>query len=141
MKRQISGLSKIDVGPEIPSGSYLVRIQHARYCWHRQKPAYELQFCILEPESLKGGAITGCLECKSKALWKLAWMLRDFRYSHELLERDELDDRALIGLEGIMRISHEVINGRSVTRLDGFAPAADWEPESRPSGSQVERIA
>ena len=56
----------------------------------------------------------------------LAWFLRDFRYSRELLDRDEIDTRALIGLEGVVHISHEIARGRSATKLEAFAPAADW---------------
>ena len=54
-----------------------------------------------------GGAISARLYCSSKALWKLAWFFRDFRYDQELLERDEIDVRALVGLQGIIQIAHE----------------------------------
>ena len=62
-----------------------------------------------------------------KMLWRLAWFLRDFHYSQELLERDENDTRALVGLQGVVQISHEIINGRSMVKLEAFAPATDWE--------------
>ena len=32
-----------------------------------------------------------------------------------------------IGLQGIVRVSHTVLNGHSFLNFDGFAPAADWE--------------
>ena len=49
--------------------------------------------------------------------------------SHELsgLGRDELDEKALLGLQGIVRVSHTVLNGHSFLNFDGFAPAADWK--------------
>jgi hypothetical protein len=126
MKRQIHGLSS-PLTADIPDGVYLVKVQRAQYRWHKQKPFYELSFYILQPDVFVGGAIVARLLSSPKMLWKLAWFLRDFRYSHELLERDEIDTRALIGLQGVVQISHEIVSGRSAVRLEAFAPAADWE--------------
>jgi hypothetical protein len=47
--------------------------------------------------------------------------LRDFGYDVELLGRDEVDERQLVGLEGVVKISHIVFNGASLPRFDGFA--------------------
>jgi len=127
MKRQIHGLSGASVSSDISDGVYLVRVQRAQYRWHKQKPFYELSFYVLQPEAFVGGAITARLYCSPKLLWKFAWFLRDFRYSQELLERDEIDTRALVGLQGVVQISHEIINGRSMVKLEAFAPATDWE--------------
>jgi hypothetical protein len=60
-------------------------------------------------------------------LWKLNWFLRDFGYDTELLGRDEVDERQLVGLKGVVKISHIDFNGASLLRLDGFAPAGQWE--------------
>jgi hypothetical protein len=60
-------------------------------------------------------------------LWKLNWFLRDFGYDAELLGRDEIDEKSLIGLRGVVKISHTVVSGTSLLNLDGFAPAAQWE--------------
>ena len=62
-----------------------------------------------------------------KALWKLNWFLRDFGYDTELLGRDEVDETQLLGLKGVVKISHIVFNGASLLRFDGFAPAGRWE--------------
>jgi len=126
MKRQIHGLSS-PLAADIPDGVYLVRVQRAHYRWHKQKPSYELSFYVLQPELFVGGAIVARLSSAPKTLWKLAWFLRDFRYSHELLERDEIDTRALIGLQGVIQMSHEIVSGQSAVKLEAFAPAADWE--------------
>ena len=126
MKRQIHGLSS-PLTADIPAGVYLVRVQRAQYRWHRHKPSYELNFYILQPDELVGGSIVARLFSSPRTLWKLAWFLRDFRYSRELLERDEIDTRALIGLQGVVQISHEIVSGRSTVKLEAFAPAADWE--------------
>jgi len=61
--------------------------------------------------------------------------LRDFGYNADLLGRDELDEKALLGLQGIVRVSHTVLNGHSFLNFDGFAPAGDWE-EFAPATSQ-----
>ena len=63
----------------------------------------------------------------SKALWKLGWFLRDFLYDSELLGREEVDEKALSGLRGVVKISHATVNGTSLLNLDGFAPASQWE--------------
>ncbi len=36
--------------------------------------------------------------------------------------RDEIDEKALMGLRGIVRISRTTLNGRSFLNLGGFAP-------------------
>src|SRR5438045_8804920 len=109
MKRQIQGLSDSSLSSELSDGVYLVRVRRAQYHWHKQKPFYELSFYVLQPEAFVGGAITARLYCSPKLLWKFAWFLRDFRYSQELLERDEIDARALLGLNGVLQISHEIV--------------------------------
>jgi len=59
-------------------------------------------------------------------LWKFSWFLRDFGYDAELFGREEIEDKALIGLSGVVKVSHAVVNGRSLLNLDAFAPAAAW---------------
>jgi len=57
-------------------------------------------------------------------MWKLGWFLRDFLYDPELLSQDEIDEHALRGLIGVVKISHTVVNGISLVNFDGFAPPA-----------------
>jgi len=78
----------------------------------------------LEPKPLAGNRFTGRLYCTPKALWKLNWFLRDFGYDPELLGRDEIDDKNLVGLCGVVKITHSVVNGNFLLNLDGV-PAAD----------------
>jgi hypothetical protein len=59
-------------------------------------------------------------------LWKLNWFLRDFGYDTELIDRDEVDESQLIGLSGIVKLSHVSISGTSLLRFDGFAPTSRW---------------
>jgi hypothetical protein len=129
MKRQLPGLA--DAGgndrPEIPDGVFLVRVDSAQYRWHTQKPFYVLRLSVLEPKDYVGQAIVGRLYCTQKAMWKLGWFLRDFLYDPELIAHEQVDEKALHGLRGVVKISHTVVNGISLINLDGFAPASQWE--------------
>ena len=129
MKRKLPGLSETAVEPRsaIPDGVFLVRIASAQYRWHAQKPFYGLRLSILEPQKFKEREIASRLYCTPKAMWKLGWFLRDFLYDPELLRNDEIDERALRGLVGVVKISHTVVNGVSLVNFDGFAPASQWE--------------
>jgi len=129
MKRQITGLYAADrcAADQIPDGIFLVRVQ--RVCFRRQaqKPYYTLALNILEPSRFADNVISSRLYCNPRALWKLNWFLRDFGHDTELLGRDEVDETHLIGLKGVVKISHIVFNGASLLRLDGFAPVGRWE--------------
>ena len=110
----------------VADGLCLVRVDRAQYRWHKQKPYYVVRFAVLEPKHLAGCLITGRLYCTARAMWKLSWFLRDFGYDTELLGNDEIDDKVLVGLRGVLKISHAVVHGLSVLNLDGFAPANRW---------------
>ena len=129
MRRQITGLHAADrcAADQIPDGLFLVRIHRVQFRRYAQKPYYTLALAILEPRRFADNVISSRLYCSPKALWKLNWFLRDFGYDTELLGRDEVDESQLVGLEGVVKISHIVFNGTSLPRLDGFAPASRWE--------------
>jgi biotin operon repressor len=112
---------------QIPDGVFLVQVQRARFHRQAQKPYYTLTLALLEPGRFSGQFISSRLYCSPKALWKMNWFLRDFGYDAELLGRDEVDERQLVGLKGVVKISHIVLNGSSLIRLDGFASAGRWE--------------
>jgi hypothetical protein len=140
MRRRIQGLHEADPSraTEIPDSLYLVRVERAQYRY-QQKPHYLLRMAVIEPRHFAGRSITGRLYCTPKALWKLNWFLRDFGYDTELIGRDEIDEKSLLGLRGIIKISHAVVNGSSLLNLDGFAPAAQWE-ELSPSSACTQRL-
>jgi len=123
----------------LPGGLVLARVTRVRYRWHRQKPYYEFLFFVIDPQLVRGCHITGRLYCTEKALWKLNWFLRDFGYDSELLERGQVDDRALIGLEGVLKISYATIRGLSVINLDAFAPASSWRELSAEGEPEVKK--
>jgi hypothetical protein len=129
VRRCIQGLHEADqsLAAEVRDGLLLVRVERAYHRWDSRKPFYLLRFSILEPKELTGQSVAGRLYCTPRALWKLNWFLRDFGYDAELLGRDEIDDKNLVGLRGVVKISHVVVNGTSLLNLDGFAPASQWE--------------
>jgi hypothetical protein len=129
LKRQINGLNAADrcATDQIPDGVFLVRVQRVQFRRHAQKPYYTLSLAILEPSRFAGHILSSRLYCSPRALWKLNWFLRNFGYDTELLGRDEVDEPQLVGLNGVVKISHIVINSASLVRLDGFAPAGRWE--------------
>jgi hypothetical protein len=112
---------------------FLVRVEKASYRWHEQKPFLAIQFVVLEPPSFESRSLYGRLYCTRRALWKLDWFLRDFGYDAELLDRDQVDEKALLGLRGVIRTSHTTLYGRSYQNLDAFAPVEEWTPASAES--------
>jgi hypothetical protein len=125
------------VAPQVRDGLLLVRVERAQHRWDSRKPFYLLRFSILEPKELTGHSVTGRLYCTPRALWKLNWFLLDFGYDIELLGQDEIDDKNLVGLRGVIKVSHVVINGTSLLNLDGFAPAGQWEELSSASPASL----
>ena len=141
MRRLITGLRAADrcAADQIPDGIFLVRVQTVSFRRQAQKPYYTLGLTVLEPARFAGHIISSRVYCNPRTLWKLNWFLRDFGYDAELLDRDEVDESQLIGLRGVVKISHIVFNCNSLLRLDGFAPASRWEELSPANldGSQV----
>jgi hypothetical protein len=134
MRRQITGLhAKQDHVNEL-QGLFLVRVERASYHWHPQKPFLSLQFEIVEPASIYSRSFSGRIYCTDRALWKLNWFLRDFGYDPDLLSRDQVDEKALLNLRGVIRTSFTKVNGRSYQNLDAFAPAEEWTV--LPTGSE-----
>lgn len=131
MKRHIPGLHQ-KTRPEngIPEGLFLVRVERASYRYHPQKPFFAISFAIQDPEELMGKTFSGRLYCTPKALWKLSWFLRDFGYDAELLNCDQVDEKVLAGLRGIVKVSYSSVNGHFYLNLDAFASATAWEEVS-----------
>jgi hypothetical protein len=141
MRRQIAGLHAADrcAADQLPDGLFLVRVQKVQFRRQAQKPYYALTLAVLEPLRFSCHVISSRLYCNPKALWKFNWFLNDFGYDVDLLVRDEVDETQLIGLSGVVKISHVIINGTSLLRLDGFVPSSRWEELSPANldGSQV----
>jgi hypothetical protein len=141
MRRHISGLHSRQQNVESNlDGLFLVRVEKSSYRWHPKKPFLALQFVVLEPNSFESRSFSGRLYCTERALWKLNWFLTDFGYDSELLNRDQVDEKAILNLRGVIRTSHTTVNGRSYQNLDAFAPTAEWDAMSCASiGNRVGR--
>jgi len=128
MKRQIPDLhlNKNEVDGKL-EGLFLVRVERARYRWHPRKPFVEIRFAVLEPKPFETRSFSGRLYCTERALWRLNWFLRDFGYDAQLLKDDQVDEKALFNLRGVVRTSYTTLNGHSYQNLDAFASEADWE--------------
>ena len=141
MKRRFPGLHQTVASDSVPDGIYLVRVEHVRYCWNAHKSFYEVRFQVLEPKLFAGHFLSSRLYCTPKALWKLSWFLRDFGYDSELLGRDELDEKALIGLSGVVQIGHVVVHGTSLLNIEAFAPTAQWTKAQFSTSGQDSELA
>jgi hypothetical protein len=109
------------------NGFFLVRVETASFRWHPQKPFLVVRFAILEPAANLNQSFSGRIYCSERALWKLNWFLQDFGYDSGLLGRDQIDEKALINLRGVVRTSVTRFRGGRYQSLDGFAPAGEWE--------------
>jgi len=118
MRRRIEGLHGADKSSAgvFPDGLFLVRVERAQYRWRAQKPHYAVRLAVLEPKELAGHLIAGRLYCTPKALWKLNWFLHDFGYDIELLGRDEIEDKSLVGLRGTLPIVTPPARGTKTLR-------------------------
>ena len=129
MKRYVQGLNQANGSDEegLVEGLYLARVERFSYRWHTRKPYYAATFSVIEPKFLAGSRFCACLYCTPNALWKLNWFLRDFGYDTELLARNEIDERSLVGLSGVVKVTRSVVNGTSFFSLDGFDRRSRWE--------------
>src|SRR6202051_1136903 len=126
MRRHIPGLHSRQQAVESNlDGLFLVRVDSASYRWRPQKPFLSLRFVVLEPNISEPQSFSGRVYCTERALWKLNWFLRDFGYDQELLAQDQVDEKALINLRGVVRTHHVTLMGRTFQNLEAFAPATD----------------
>ena len=127
MVRHLPGLRQTTAaGDDVPDGFFLVRVERLHYQWDRRSPFFSIRLTILEPAAFAGRTISGRLYCTAKALWKFSWFLRAFDYDPELLEREEIDERAIRELTGVVNVSHQFIHGTSMLHFEGFGPASQW---------------
>ena len=142
MIRKLPGLNARRLEPALEfNGFFLVRVEGACYRCHRQKPFLIVRFAILEPEAYRDRTFFGRIYCSERALWRLGWFLRDFGYDSELMLREQIDEKALVHLRGIVRTSATRFRGGSYQNLDGFAPASEWEALPHPQDVPATRVA
>ena len=127
MRTHIQGLNQTSERKPLVEGVYKARVVRFEPAGHAAKPCRAATFLILEPAPFTGRHVKTRLYCHERALWKLRWFLSDFGYDPELLASEELDDRRVVGLEGVIRLSYWGSNGQRRLDVQGFAPAERWE--------------
>ena len=84
MTRRIPGLSQAGLPTtEVPTGLYLVSVGRVQYRWEKHKPYYAVRFAVREPKPFVGTSLPARLYSTPKALWKLAWFLREHQFGIE----------------------------------------------------------
>jgi hypothetical protein len=136
MIRQIRGLAAASNAGEVTDGEYLVRVARAQYHWDKRKPYYSIWFEVIEPVAVAHRGFHGRIYCSPKALWKLNWFLHDFGYDPELLGREELDEQALVGLQGVVKLTYRNVNGNVLLNLDAFSRSENW-PKISTGGAEA----
>jgi hypothetical protein len=145
MRTKIQGLSQVTEQNPLVEGSYRARVVRFGPAGHAAKPCLAATFLILEPAWFAGRYVRTRLYCHDRALWKLRWLLHDFNYDAELPGADELDDRRVVGREGVIRLAYWGNNGHRRLDVQGFGPSERWgdlsvhpQPsESLPMGAQA----
>jgi hypothetical protein len=140
VRTHIQGLSQMSQRKPLVEGQYRARVVKFEPAGHAAKPCRMVTFLVLEPAAYAGRHVRTRLYCHERALWKLRWFLLDFGYDPELLAAEELDDRRVVGLEGVIRLSYWGMNGHRRLDVQGFAKLDRWAELSQ--GVQpVEQVA
>jgi len=126
MRMKVRGLNLPNERKSLLEGPYLARVVRFEPAGHAAKPCRAATFLVLDPGPYSGRYIRTRLYCHDRALWKLRWFLRDFGYDQDLLVAEELDDRQVIGLEGVIRLGFWGNNGQQHLDVQGFAPKEEW---------------
>jgi len=126
MRVKIQGLSQESQKAPLIEGLYRARVVRFEPAGHAAKPCRTATFLILDPPPYVGRYVRTRLYCHDRALWKLRWFLGDFGYDSELMAAEELDDRRVVGLEGVIRLAYWGMNGHRRLDVQGFAPADRW---------------
>lgn len=126
MRIKIPGLNHTREKLPLVEGLYRARVVRFEPAGHAPNPCRTASFLILEPAAYKGRHVRTRLYCHDRALWKLRWFLSDFGYDAELLAAEELDDRRVVGLEGVIRLAYWGTDGSRRLDVEGFAPTERW---------------
>jgi hypothetical protein len=140
VRTHIQGLNQSSERKPLVEGQYRARVVKFEPAGHAAKPCRMATFSILEPAGFAGRHVRTRLYCHERALWKLRWFLLDFGYDPELLAAEELDDRRVVGLEGVIRLSYWGMNGHRRLDVQGFAKL-DRRAELSQGVQPVEQVA
>lgn len=133
MRTKIQGLSQLSERIPPVEGLYRARVVRFEPAGHAAKPCRAATFLTLDPPQYAGRHVRTRLYCHERALWKLRWFLSDFGYDTDLLAAEELDDRCVVGVEGVIRLAYWGTDGHRRLDVQGFAPAERWADLCRES--------
>ncbi len=131
MRTRVQGLGQQSARVPLVEGLYRARVVRFQPAGHAAKPCRAATFLILDPLPYAGRYVRTRLYCHERAVWKLRWFLSDFGYDAELLASEELDDRRVVGLEGVIRLAYWGTDGHRRLDVQGFAPAERWSEVAR----------
>jgi hypothetical protein len=131
MRTRIQGLSQPNERKLLVEGLYRARVVRFEPAGHAAKPCRRATFLILEPAAYCGLHVRTRLYWHDRALWKLRWFLSDFGYDTELMAAEELDDRRVVGLEGVIRLAYWGSDAHRRLDVEGFAPTERWPERSQ----------
>ncbi len=131
MRTKIQGLNQASERKPLVEGLYRARVVRFEPAGHAAKPCRTATFLILEPAPYGGRYVRTRLYCHERALWKLRWFLSDFGYDAGLMAAEELDDRRVVGLEGVIRLAYWGSDGHRRLDVQGFASLDRWAELSR----------
>jgi hypothetical protein len=83
------------------------------------KTVNTLDLVVIEPTRLVDRIMSSWIYCNPRALRKLNWFLGEFAYDPDLPERDEIDQKRLIGLCGVVKVSRIVFEETPFLRFVG----------------------
>ena len=126
MRTKIQGLSQVSERKPLIEGLYRARVVRFEPAGHAAKPCRTATFLILEPAPYAGRYVRTRLYCHERALWKLRWFLSDFGYDPGLMAAEELDDRRVVGLEGVVRLAYWGSDSHRRLDVQGFAALERW---------------
>lgn len=132
----VEGLNQEDKRKPLVEGPYRARVVRCETPGHAARPCRAVTFLILEPALYAGQYVKTRLYCHERALWKLRWFLTDFGYDRELMAGEVLDDRQVVGLEGVIRLAYWGSDGHRRLDVQGFARAERWAELSPPAAIQ-----
>ena len=102
MRRHIPGLHSGQPDGQNLEGLFLVRVERALFRWHPKKPFLELRFVILEPTSDEDFPSRGGCTAPKGTL-EIQLVPAGFWLRRRLLSRDQVDEKALLNLRGVVR--------------------------------------
>ena len=138
MRTKIQGLSQATERNPLVEGPYRARVVRFGPAGHAAKPCRSSDVLDSRPCPLCRPlcAHRGSIATNGRS-GSFAGSCRTSTTTAELLAADELDDRRVVGLEGVIRLAYWGNDGHRRLDVQGFAPSERWGDLIRSSTAQV----